>query len=70
MRGVCQNLVDVIMRYDKCFYLNYRFVKNTYFFGNYGYTKFKEEEINQLIELFFDYLKDKKIYRNIRIERS
>ena len=62
--------VDVVMRFNKCSYLNYKFVMDTYFFGNYGYRKFKEEEMRQLIELFFDYLKDKKIYKNIRIERS
>lgn len=63
-------LVDVNLRYNGRHYLNDTFVKNTYFFRNYGLTKFKEEEMNQLIGLFFDYLKDKKIYRNVRIDRS
>lgn len=64
------NFVDVNLRYNGQHYLNYTFVKNTYFFGNYGLRKFKETEMNQLIGLFFDYLKDKKIYQNVRIDRS
>jgi len=63
------NFVDLHLRFERCF-LNESFIRRTYFFGGYGYTKFTETEIDELIELFFSYLKDKKIYKNIRIDRS
>lgn len=61
--------VGLFLRYNRK-YLNEDFIKAVYFFGDYGYHKFKEHEINELTELFLSYLKDKRIYRNLRIDRS
>lgn len=63
------NFVHLYLGTERCF-LNEPFIRSAYFFGGYGYTKFTKTEIDELIELFFSYLKDKKIYKNIRIERS
>lgn len=61
--------IDLYLKCDVK-YLNEAFVKSVYFFGTYGYEKFTEKEIVELTNLFFSYLKDKKIYDGIRIERS
>ena len=61
--------VDLFLRHDRK-HLNEDFIKVVYFFGNYGYYKFRKHEINELTELFLSYLKDKRIYRNLRIDRS
>ena len=50
--------------------LTKQFILNTYFLGIHRYRYFREEELDELIDLFFSYLKDKKIYKYIRIDRS
>lgn len=64
------NLADLFLRTGEVHFLNETFIKNVYFFGNYGHNEFSEEEMDELINLFFSYLKDKKIYKNVRIDRS
>ena len=64
-KGSFDRYVDISLR-DRlgfCVYLNEPFIRNTYFFGGFGYKRFKESEVNELIDLFFAYLGDKKIYR-------
>ena len=47
-------------------------IKHVYFMIDYKTTEafFEEKEIDELTSLFFSYLKDKKIYRYIKIYRD
>ena len=65
-----KNFVDMsLTSYNKQF-LNEDFIKCHYFFWSLGSRYFEEKEVEELISLFFSYLRDKKILRNIRIDRG
>lgn len=65
-KGSFFDFINYVMEHYRI--LNKRTVFNTYFFGDLGLKRFSKEEINELIDLFFVYLSEKKIYKFIRIE--